>query len=511
MSNIIMNKIIINTIGFVFSILNASAYDFVTNGIYYNILSAEDNTVEVAYGESSRNTYSGDIEIPAIVVNTGKEYRVTRIGKRAFAYCDALNSVTLSETIESIGASAFRNSVLESVILPQSCTSFDEGAFYHCEKLKSINIPEGTKVIPQMMFANCFSLESIELPSTVEIIEPMGFSICTSLKAIKWSSNLKSIGYECFDNTAFEYLEIPEGITSIDMLTFAGCSNLKTVKFPSTLGALGANSFDFCTSLESIYIPKNLTSISEDAFWCSGPLCSIQVDSENPVYDSRENCNAIIHSATNVLFKGGTNTQFPVDVVAIGDYAMSGAGFESIVIPGYVKSVGRMAFDDCKSVKRITFEEGVESVGEHVFIGCENLSAVSFPKSLNSFGRQPFRSSYAPKTIYEYAETPPVVDLDNLKNYNVNYNVEHVTVVVPVGCKEAYRNSESWGAFKIYEFGEEPSNTNLILTVEGINAVANYILGENEPSINVTNVDINRDRTISIGDLTQIIKLLLEK
>ena len=87
---------------------NAWAYDFVADGIYYNITSAEDLTVEVTYGPSTQISYSGDVVIPATVEHDSKTYSVTRIGNSAFSYCTSLTSVVIPESVTEIGQSAFR-------------------------------------------------------------------------------------------------------------------------------------------------------------------------------------------------------------------------------------------------------------------------------------------------------------------------------------------------------------------------------------------------------------------
>ena len=108
------------------------------------------------------------------------------------------------------------------------------------------------------------------------------------------------------------------------------------------------NSFRDCSSLTSIEIPSSVTSIGIDAFaMCSG-LNSIIVALENPVYDSRNNCNAIIETSANSLIRGCKNTIIPSSVTSIGDYAFSRCSdLTSIDIPDGVTSIGAYAFYDC--------------------------------------------------------------------------------------------------------------------------------------------------------------------
>ena len=118
--------------------LSASAYVFYSDGLYYNILSEEDHTVEVT-DPCKADYVSGDIEIPRKVIYNSKTYTVTSIGDDAFSYCSSLESVTIPNSVTSIGDWAFHYcSSLESVTIPNSVTSIGDDAFYDCNDLKTI-------------------------------------------------------------------------------------------------------------------------------------------------------------------------------------------------------------------------------------------------------------------------------------------------------------------------------------------------------------------------------------
>ena len=118
------------------------AYDFASDGLYYNITSTDDLTVEVTYKTTSYNSYSGDIEIPSTVTNNDTTYSVTGIGTSAFRKCTSLTSIIIPETVDTIGIYAFYNcSSLTSVNIPESVDSICNSAFCKCSSLTNLTLP----------------------------------------------------------------------------------------------------------------------------------------------------------------------------------------------------------------------------------------------------------------------------------------------------------------------------------------------------------------------------------
>ena len=147
---------------------------------------------------------------------------------------------------------------------------------------------------------------------------------------------------------ALTTVQIPNSITSIGNAAFYDCNKLKSVTIGKSLTSIGYSAFRNCTSLTSITIPNSVTSIGSDAFVLCKSLTSIVVEENNPVYDSRDNCNAIIETATNTLIKGCSTTIIPNNIQFIGNNAFQGStGLSSISIPNSVKSIGSDAFFGC--------------------------------------------------------------------------------------------------------------------------------------------------------------------
>ncbi|MBR4989391.1 MAG: leucine-rich repeat domain-containing protein [Bacteroidaceae bacterium] len=123
----------------------AWAYDIEVDGIYYNITSFTDLTVEVTSGD---NEYSGDIVIPSTITYKSKTLTVTSIGESAFFYCSGLTSITIPNSVTSIGYGAFSYcSGLTSITIPNCVTSIGNDAFYYCTSLKELRIEDGAETL----------------------------------------------------------------------------------------------------------------------------------------------------------------------------------------------------------------------------------------------------------------------------------------------------------------------------------------------------------------------------
>ncbi len=150
--------------------------------------------------------------------------------------------------------------------------------------------------------------------------------------------------------------------------------------------------FSDCTGLTSINIPNSVTNIDSRSFsFCTG-LNSIVIELGNPVYDSRDNCNAIIETATNTLIRGCNNTNIPQSITNIGYFAFDGcSGLTSITIPNSVTSIGYEAFRDCSGLISIYIPKNVKTSGSQydkgnriLYNGSRNLKSITIESPIGS-------------------------------------------------------------------------------------------------------------------------------
>ena len=226
-------------------------------------------------------------------------------------------------------------------------TSIGNEAFWGCSELTSVNIPGSVTNIGDWAFGFCSGLTSVNIPNSVTNIGDSAFAFCSGLTSIN----------------------IPDSVTSIGDEAFCHCSGLRSINISNSVTSIGKWAFHNCEGLTSVNIPDSVTNIGDSVFDdCSG-LTSINVETGNTIYDSRNNCNAIIETATNTLITGCKNTTIPNSVTSIGDNAFWGCkGLTSVNIPDSVTSIGGFAFDGCDELADVyCYAENMPSTERIVF------------------------------------------------------------------------------------------------------------------------------------------------
>ena len=383
--------------------LSARAHDAEVDGTFYN-LDADNKTATVTFkGDDpySYNEYPGDVVIPETVTSNGITYSVTSLGVDCFRGCSSLTSITI----------------------PNSVTSLGECCFYGCSSLTSITIPNSVTSLGSFCFYGCSSLTSITIPNSIASLGKYCFYGCSSLTSITIPNSVTNLGYMCF----------------------SGCSSLTSITIPNSVTTLGEECFSGCSSLTSITIPNSVTSLGDGCFAGCSSIERMVVDAANPVYDSREDCNAIIHTSTNELVAGCNNSQIPNSVTSLGFECFSGcSSLTSITIPNSVTSLRWACFAGCSSLTSITIPNSVTSLGNQCFSWCSSLTAITIPNSVTSLGDYCFYGCSSLTSIYMLPSTPPSTGTKIF-----NYTPLETVYVVDEDAKKAYQVQTPWNEYEI--------------------------------------------------------------
>ena len=366
---------------------------------------------------------------------------VKTIGEYAFADCKSLKKIDLSEGLISIEKDVFEGcSSLSGIKLPDSVETIMEGAFSDCEKLSSIYIPKNLK---KTDLINVFDLSSVttvsvadgnqyydsrdncnavietssnklvlgsnntKIPGSVTAIGEYAFSGCVNMKEITIPSSVKTIENSAFnDCEMLGKINMSEGLITIESEAFSGCGSLKDIKLPDSVETIGQWAFSSCEDLENIYIPKNLKKTDLSEIFACECIKKISVAEGNKYYDSRNNCNAVIETASDTIILACENT----------------------VIPNTVKTIGELSFQSTPS--NLVIPEGVEKIEEHACDCQDNLKTVTLPSSLKSIGEDAFNSKNLETVNYRgsMAQWKKIKMADDMEDENwltgvkINYN-----------------------------------------------------------------------------------------
>ena len=292
----------------------------------------------------------------------------------------SLKTVTISEGVTTIGEEAFSDCInLKNVNLPNSLTKIEYGAFAGCIGLTSITIPSGVNEIEDFICAGCSNLQNIQVADDNNKYDSR--DNCNAI--IEKNSNTLILACK---NTS-----IPDSVTCIGVGAYNMISGLASITIPNGVTKIDNYSFVACPDLTSVEISASVAQISGGIFMGCDNLINIKVNDGNNVYDSRNNCNAIIEKNSNTLIVGCKNTTIPNSVTAIGDNAFEGSTkLTRITIPDSVTNIGESAFSYCSELTSITIPDSVTSIGDEAFRDCTELTNIVIPDNVTSIGNYMF-------------------------------------------------------------------------------------------------------------------------
>lgn len=472
---------------FVFAIaftLTGYAEEITDNYITYKSYGNISNQTCEAYVISSDKAYiSGDIVIPSSVKIGENTFYVKKISKNGFSSCEYITSVTIPDSVISLGTCSFLNcpnlktvvfegsicslsaqsfmscSALTSVTLPSALEKIPKYCFKDCSSLNSIDFPETLKEICEAAFQNC-KLEYVNIPASLETIDSLCFSANTSLKSITVSEDnayFKDVNGVLYSKDGSVLIQYPTGgynvycqiltsVESIESQAFA-FSNIQTVRFPANLKEIGEDSFKECKNLSSVEFNDKLEIIGNAAFYKCTALKTITI---------------------------------PCSVTSF-EQAFRNSGLESAVIESGVTEISSHAFQDCKSLRSVTLPETIGSIKNSAFSGCTNLESLIIPTGVDEIGTNAFLDcnidnftfsggyplEWAVENGYVEVEKIKVTALPSKTSYNYKDNLNSDGLVVTVYYSNGVSQPLDSSEYKLENTYFSKTGTNTVKVVYG--------------------------------------------
>lgn len=480
--------------------------------------------------------------------------QLTSIGKQAFYYT-AIDSLFLPDQVETLSQEAFSTCInLKYVELPKSLKAIGEKAFYNDGNIHEVkSYIEEPFVIPENVFfvntsdGEMFGWGDLYVPagtkdkylattgwngfSTIEEMKPektepetpdykdgdiftamtpegvtMTFMVISAADKTcktysRWGVNTSNT---CIDESTTGTVTVPSEVNGFRVVeigewTLRMLNGLTAINISDGITTIGQEAIALCDNITSITIPASVTSIGGGNFCSCHSLTSLVVDSNNPVYDSRYNCNAVVETATNKIVAGCNTTDIfdgvtaigesafhyvlalstinlPSTVTSIEDYGFFGCrNLKTVVVPKTVTSMGVAPFGTCNSLTSLSVEEGnpnydsrnncnaiietstdklicacnvsfipegIKTIGFSAFSGLEKIEEITIPKSVESIENAAFYWCANLKTVKSFIEEPFVPGYISFERIP-----KDATLYVPVGTKELYEATDGWKNF----------------------------------------------------------------
>ena len=389
---------------------------------------------EITYTSYALNEFKDSIK--SVVIENG----VTGIGEYAFDECINLSSVTIPDSVTSIGMCAFHSTkwlqdkgdfpvwkgVLleyqgsaENVVIPANAgiTAIGEGACYWNDKIKSVEIPAGVTEIRDAAFRSCTSLQSVTIGNSVERIGEDAFGDCPKLAEVTIPDSVTELGMNAFRGSGMSTLTIGSGLTTIGRYAFGECPNLTTVTIPDNVTSIGGDAFTECPNLKKVTIGDGVTNIGDHAFcnceklnevifgskvqriggqafrYCPSLTCislpGSLVELDDGVFSQCPALKSISVDESNQSFCSVDGVLFNKQQTTLLCYPASKEQ-QIYEIPESVTSIEEDAFCRCSQLVEISIPNTVTSIGMSAFYGCSALRNVDIPEGVTMLKLETF-------------------------------------------------------------------------------------------------------------------------
>ena len=311
---------------------------------------------------------------------------VKHIGYKAFYGCKSIQTITIPENVTSIGGLAFAecNNLVDIIFNATRCTGASKiengqtlSAFHNSKSIKNVTLGANVENLPDYLFFGCSNLNTINIPQNIKTIGNNTFANCNNLTTINYNAE-RCEETQAFNNSSVVNLILGNTVKSIPNYAFVGCNRLNDIILPTSLETIGKYAFLDCGNIKKITLPETLRTIEGGAFENCGNL--------REIYFNAIDCKAIVEYADTTgiipIFHNSSIRKVILGpkVETIPDYMFYQCHDieEASLFNKTLKSIGKYAFYEARTLKYIYIGESVETIGGAAFGECELLSAIDF-------------------------------------------------------------------------------------------------------------------------------------
>lgn len=385
---------------------------FYADGIRY-LLTSDKTAIIVGHDD----TLKGDLPIPTYVAYEGKNYNVTDIGANAFYDCSNIGVLTIPSSIKTVGARAFQNSSITRARIYAKLKTIEPYTFGYCGSLKEVNIPSTVTAIGDGAFKDASNLSGIAVPASVTHLGDAALYTHSQVPVTLFTTTPPTL--------------VESGAYPFDPSLSAG------VRIPAGTLDKYKNTEPFWNSCHYTEIPTSFTvdGIIYNVLSYDPPTCEV---AQNP------QCTGDVVIPETVTYEGVTYT-----VKALGAWAFSSNSITSVKIPSTVTELRNGALYKCRSLTRIDLPANLELMEDYAIASCNNVEEIVFPETTAMVGKHAMLNltsgsnpPCAMRSVVSLSPTPPLA-VDSAFQYIGQY----ITLYVPKGSEEKYRQHPEWGRF----------------------------------------------------------------